>query len=189
LVDLDYHVHHVLFPDNATVLVNHPRDGAGMWTVGIDGGRPRVLRPADGRGSVCHQVVVDGGLLYETSPLPGSDQTWFGRYRFADGAWTEWSLPSGIGYVHTGNDPAGRFLFVEACAPGRHALYRVLPRHEEGPAELSLLRVLNPDVYDRLDLQRHHAHPFLGPDRRQLFFTDVIDGYSQVCSLDVADLT
>jgi len=188
LIDLDYHVHHVLFTDNETILVNHLADGNGMWTVGVGGGDPRVLRPADQHGRVCHQVVVDGGLLYETS-RPGSDESWFGRHRFADGTWKESRLPAGIGHVHTGNDPAGRFLFIEACAPGRHALYRLKPRLGEAVVDVSVLRVLNPDVYDVLDFQRHHAHPFLGPDRRQLFFTDVIDGYSQICSIDVDEFT
>lgn len=191
VVDLDYHVHHVLFTDNETVLVNHVRDGAGMWSVRIDGSDLRDLRPADEHGRVCHQVVIDGGLLYETSRSSGSagDETWFGRYRFADHTWQEWRLPPEAGYVHTGNDPKGSFLFIEACAPGQHALHQVRPRPGEASADLSLLRTLNPDVYDRFDHQRHHAHPFLSPDRRQLFFTDVIDGYSQICSIDVSDLS
>jgi hypothetical protein len=191
LLDLDYHVRHVLFTDNETVLVNHVPDGAGMWTVHLDSRRQRVLRPTDGHGSVCHQVPVPGGLLYEASrPLrQGEDETWFGRYRFADDRWTEWRLPAGIGYVHTGNDPRGEFLFIEACAPDRHGLYQVHPNAGGADAEVSLLRALNPAVHDVFDRQRHHAHPFLGPDRRELFFTDVIDGYSQICSVDVADLT
>jgi WD40-like Beta Propeller Repeat len=191
LIELTYHVHHVLFTDNETVLVNHVPDGSGMWSIRIDGSAERTLRPADDHGSVCHQVVVDGGVLYETSGGSGQrrGETWFGRYRFAEDTWEEWCLPADIGYVHTGNDPAGRFLFIEGCARGRHALYQVHPRPGQEFADVSPLRGLNPDVYDRLDRQRHHAHPFLSPDRRQLFFTDVIDGYSQVCSIEVGDLS
>ncbi len=191
LADLDYHVHHVLFIDDGTVLVNHVPDGAGMWSIRVTGEDQRVLRPADDHGRVCHQVVVSGGLLYETSrALPdGDDESWFGRYHRADHSWHEWRLPPGTGYVHTGNDPAGRFMFIEACSRERHGLYRVHPTPGEAAADLSLLRDLNPQVHDRYDQQRHHAHPFLSPDRRTLFFTDVIDGYSQVCSVDVGDLT
>jgi len=36
--------------------------------------------------------------------------------------------------------------------------------------------------------QRFHAHPFLSPSRAQLFFTEVLDGFSQVCALDVSGL-
>ena len=36
--------------------------------------------------------------------------------------------------------------------------------------------------------QRFHAHPFLSPNRHGLFYTEVIDGGSQICALDVGDL-
>ena len=36
--------------------------------------------------------------------------------------------------------------------------------------------------------QRFHAHPFLSPYRKWLFHTAVVKGYSQVCTVDVADL-
>jgi len=36
--------------------------------------------------------------------------------------------------------------------------------------------------------QRHQAHPFLSPDRTRLFFTELVDGFSQVSSVDVRDL-
>ena len=51
-----------------------------------------------------------------------------------------------------------------------------------------------PDKYELRTLQpiirgqRYHAHPFLGPERRWLYYTEVIDGYAQVCALEVADL-
>ena len=36
--------------------------------------------------------------------------------------------------------------------------------------------------------QRFHAHPFLSSDRGWLFYTEVVDGFSRVCALEVADL-
>lgn len=50
---------------------------------------------------------------------------------------------------------------------------------------MEVLRELTPIVRG----QRYHAHPFLGPERRWLYFVEVVDGYSQVCALDVSDLT
>lgn len=185
--ELDFHVHHLLFVDDATLLVNHERDGNGMWTLDPATGATRSLRPADEHGRVCHQVVAGPALLYETS-RPEDDVSYFGRYDLGGHTWREWRLPAGVGYVHTGNDPAGTFLVIEGCAPGKHGLYRVLPGDRD-EADVELLHELNPAVYDVLDQQRHHAHPFLSPDRTELFFTDVLDGRSQICSLDVADLT
>ncbi len=190
VLDLDFHVHHVLFVDDDTLLVNHEPDRNGMWTVSVTGEGRRSLRPPDAHGAVCHQVIADGALLYETSR--GFDLTrercWFGRYDLADHTFVEWLLPPDIGYVHTGNDPAGEFYFIESAGE-RHALYEVLPGSAQDVADVRLLRRLNEKDLEAFDLQRHHAHPFLSPDRRLLFFTDVIDGYSQICSIDVSDLT
>ena len=49
---------------------------------------------------------------------------------------------------------------------------------------MQLLRSLEPIIRG----QRFHAHPLLGSDRRWLYFTEVVNGYSQVHALDVADL-
>lgn len=185
--DLDFHVHHLLFVDDQTLLINHERSGNGMWTIGLGDGPVRSLRPRDTRGGVCHQVVAGRVILYETSVDRGS--SWFGRYALDTDTWQEWELPADIGYVHTGNDPQGSFFVIEACSASRHALYVVRPEPDSERADVELLHELNPKVYDELDQQRYHAHPFLSPDRQQLFFTDVVDGYSQVCSIDVADLT
>ena len=35
--------------------------------------------------------------------------------------------------------------------------------------------------------QRYHAHPFLNPQRTHIFYTDVLDGFSQVCAINVED--
>jgi Tol biopolymer transport system component len=191
LVDLDFHVHHVLFLDDRTVLVNHSRDRNGMWIIGVDGEGMRELRPGDQHGEVCHQAVTPDGVLYETSH--GFDEhegtSWVGRYDRDADTWREWRLPDGIGYVHIGNDPQGRQFFIEAAGP-RHAIYHVETPEGSDRARVTVLRRLNEDGHnDRYDQQRYHGHPFLSPDRRELFFTDVVDGYSQVCSVDVSDLT
>jgi hypothetical protein len=190
VLQLGFHVHHVLFVDDDTLLVNHEPTRNGMWTVSVTGEGRRSLRPPDAHGAVCHQVIADGALLYETSR--GYDlsreRCWFGRYDLGSDTWTEWLLPADIGYVHTGNDPAGTFLFIESASE-RHALYEVAPRPDEDVADVRLLRRLNHENLAALDQQRHHAHPFLSPDRQQMFFTDVIDGCSQICSLDVSDRT
>jgi len=56
---------------------------------------------------------------------------------------------------------------------------------DAGRRELRLLRGLPPYPGHG---QRFHAHPFLGPDRRWVHFTEAVDGVSQVCRLDIADL-
>jgi len=186
--ELDFHVHHLLFLDDHVLLVNHERSGNGMWTQPLHGGSDETtLRPADEHGRVCHQVLTEGGLRYETSGA-SSGHTWLGSYDLASDTWEEWELPGDLGYVHTGNDPAGRLPFIEACSAQSHGLYLVDLPERERVATVQLLHPLNPDVHDRLDQQRHHAHPFLGPDGTSMFFTDVVDGYSQIFSLDVSDL-
>jgi hypothetical protein len=55
------------------------------------------------------------------------------------------------------------------------------------PKRTSLRKLRAMARYPRTQ-QRYHAHPFLSPDRRWLFYTEVIDGFSQVCALDVRDL-
>lgn len=190
VVALDFHVHHVLFVDGETLLVNHSRGSNGMWLIGVDGTGERELRPGDARGQVCHQVVTESGLLYETNHgfYEHAGHSWFGRYSLADDTYREWQLPV-LGYVHTGSDPAGEAFFIEA-AGDHHGIYHVIPRPGTDQADVVLLYRLNEvghnDVYDQ---QRFHAHPWLAPDRRQLFFTDVVDGHSQILSIDVSDIT
>lgn len=190
VVALDYHVHHVLFVDDETLLVNHSRGSNGMWLIGVDGTGERELRPGDERGQVCHQVVTDSGLLYETNHgfYEHAGHSWFGRYSIADDSYIEWQLPV-LGYVHTGRDPAGEAFFIEAAGE-HHGIYHVIPRPDSREADVVLLYRLNEHGHNDLyDQQRYHAHPWLGPDRRRLFFTDVIDGHSQILSIDVSDIT
>jgi len=184
VIELDHHVHHVFFLDAERLLVNHPRDGSGMWTIRLDGTEKRVLRPADAHGSIVHQVVTANGIYYEAClRREGRRENWFGRYDPATDTFGEVQLP-GMGYVHTGFDPAGKFLFFENDDGGVHQLLSVhFPRDPDRYA-LRQLKSLAPIGHG----QRYHAHPFLSPDRTQLFFTELIDGFSQICALDVADL-
>jgi hypothetical protein len=188
VIRTDYHFHHVLFVDNRTILLNHPKECAGMWVVDIDGNNARHLRPADAPGAhgamVNHQVITARGIAYEAvAYFPGGRETYFGMYDTNTGGFTENLLPAD-GYVHVGFDPAGRFEFVE-CAGPRHELLAV---HHAGDCRLttSLLRRLASPAHDD---QRHHAHPFLAADRKRLYFTDWSpQGRAQVCAIDVADL-
>jgi hypothetical protein len=178
----------VLFVDNNTILLNHPRECAGMWVVDVDGGNIRHLRPADAPGAhgamVNHQVITARGIAYESvAYFPSGRETYFGMYDIATDSFTEALLPAD-GYVHVGFDPAGRFEFAE-CAGPKHELLTV-HHADDGSLKTSLLRRLASPAHDD---QRHHAHPFLAADRKQLYFTDWSRmGCAQVCALDVADL-
>jgi hypothetical protein len=189
VIAADYHFHHVLFVDNETLLINHPRGCAGMWTIGIDGTGIRHLRPGEAAGAhgamVNHQVITDRGIVYEAVAYGNGNKTYFGRYDPRTDTFTEALLPI-EGYAHAGFDPAGRFDFVEV-AGARHELLAVRPQAApEAPLDIERLRTLrSPDHND----QRHHAHPFLARDRRRLYFTDWSEqGFAQVFALDVADL-
>lgn len=188
----DYHFHHVLFVDNDTLLVNHPRNVAGMWTIRGDGSGYRHLRPetdpAAHGAMVNHQVITARGIAYEavTYHPDGSRDTWLGRYDPARDTFAERRLPTD-GYVHVGFDPAGRFDFVENSGK-THTILAVDPAG--GPDDPLKSRVLRRLASPDHDDQRHHAHPFLGPDRKKLYFTDwSASGHAQICALDVADLT
>ena len=93
-----------------------------------------------------------------------------------------WTLP-GMGYVHTGLDPEGRFLFFENMGDTHEVLSAHFP-HDPERFRLNLLRRLGPIPFG----QRYHAHPFLSPDREWMYFTEVVDGFSQVSAVDVSDL-
>jgi hypothetical protein len=137
---------------------------------------------------VNHQVITDRGIFYEATSddAEGRRSNWFGRYEPATGSFHERLLPVG-GYVHVGWDPAGRFDFIEH-AGDRHELLSVhAPADPDAPLDAKVLRTLRSPFHDH---QRHHAHPFLSPDRKRLYFTDWDEaGYSQVQALDVTDLT
>ena len=184
VIELDYHVHHVFFLDSERLLVNHPKDTHGMWIVNLDGSGVRTLRPEDEHGSIVHQVVTETGIFYEAcTRFDGHRENWFGRYDVETDAFNEVQLP-GLGYVHTGFDAAGKFLFFENDDGSTHQLISAHFPHDPDRFELRILKTLTPIQRG----QRYHAHPFLSPDRTQLFYTEVLDGFSQVCALDVADL-
>ena len=191
VVVADYHFHHVLFVDNTTMLVNHPKSTVGMWVVNIDGSGVRQLRPDSAPGAhdsmVNHQVITARGIAYEAVAYhaDGSRDTYLGRYDFNTDRFAERHLPTD-GYVHVGWDPAGRLDFVENA--GREHAILLVQSSESAAASTptEVLRLLHsPDHND----QRHHAHPFLAPDRERLFFTDWSDsGHAQICSIDVRDV-
>lgn len=192
VLEADYHFHHVLFIDDNTILINHPRGVAGMWSVRIDGSDIRHLRPSGSPGahnaSINHQVVTARGIAYEAVGPGGNDvrQIWLGIFHPESGQWEEGLLPN-RGYAHVGFDPAGTFGFIEN-AGARHEILMVHPAATPGgPLRTEVLHLLrSPDHND----QRHHAHPALSPDRRTLYFTDwSSEGFAQICALDVADLT
>jgi hypothetical protein len=185
VVKLDYHVHHVVFADNRRLLVNHPKGDSGMWVVNLDGSGIRTLRPRDGHGSINHQVVTKRGIFYEAvHKQDGRTTNWLGRYDLATDKWEEVQLPDD-GYVHTGWDPDGRFLFYETHGKTHELISLHYPR-VPGRTTTKVLRRLA--LYPAKGGQRYHAHPFLSPDRRWLFHTAVVDGFSQVSAIDVRDL-
>lgn len=184
VIALDYHVHHVFFIGDR-LLINHLEDRPGMWTVKLDGSEVTKLRP-DAVSDVNHQVITSRGLYYEANQATDDGNiVWAGRYDLETNQYEEVRLPAGMGYVHTGWDPAGNFLFYEnQLGAGRHELISLhFPRNPD-QYEIRLLKKLAPIQRN----QRRHAHPFLSPDRKGLIYTEVIDGFSQVCMLDVADL-
>lgn len=185
VVKLDFHVHHVFFIDNKRLLINHVQGENGMWIINIDGSGRRQLRSSrEGQGAVCHQVITERGILYEANArLEGQRAVWFGHYKLEDDTFEEVRLP-GVGYVHTGYEPAGRFLFIENQLSDRHELLSVHYPDQPERLQLRLIHALN----EISGGQRYHAHPFLAPDRQWLFYTEVIEGFSQVCAIEVSDL-
>ena len=185
VLDLDYHVHHVMFVDDETLLLNHVPNDSGMWSLSVDGMKIRHLRPRDERGVTCHQAITERGIYYEANVYDQGERiVHIGRLDPVSGAHEEVRLP-GVGYVHTGYDPQGKFMFYEDMQADRHRLLTV--RHPRDPERLCVeeLRSLPPIAHG----QRFHAHPFLAAhDRQWLYHTEVIDGFAQICALDVADL-
>ncbi len=186
VIHLDYHVHHVFFLDDEKLLVNHVAGENGMWSIDINGRNQQTLRPRNGHGEICHQVITERGIFYEANDWRDGQRTvWFGQYQLGQldqletGAYREMILP-GVGYVHTGRDPAGRFHFIENQGD-EHSLLAVEGFPHGGALTTRLLRRL-PAIPAG---QRYHAHPFLGPDRRWLYYTEVIDGFSQICALEL----
>lgn len=186
-----YHFHHVLFVDNDTLLINHPRNVAGMWLINRDGSARRHVRPETAPGAhgamVNHQVITARGVAYEAVAYhsDGSRDTWLGLYDPRRNRFSERLLPTD-GYVHVGFDPAGRFDFVENSGKAHTILTAHAGTNTDMPLVTKVLRTLSSPDHDD---QRHHAHPFLAADRQRLYFTDwSASGHAQVCALDVSDL-
>lgn len=185
VVRLDYHVHHAVFADNRRLLINHPKGDSGMWLMNLDGSGIRTLRPRDAHGSINHQVVTKRGIFYEAvNRQDGRTANWLGRYDLTTDTWEEAPLPTD-GYVHTGWDSEGRFLFFETHS-ATHQLASLHFPFLPGRTQMRTLCRLAP--YPGRGGQRYHAHPFLSPDRKWIFHTSVIDGFSQVCAVNVEDL-
>ena len=185
VIDLEYHVHHVIFADAEHLLVNHLNDGNGMWSVHVSGDPAtiRKLRPENANGRVCHQVVTKRGIYFEAfRSFTGNHESWIGRYDWPGESWTETPLDVG-GYSHTGFDPAGDLAVFEVS--GEQHLLLALKHPGTVEVQTEVLRALPP--YPGRG-QIYHAHPFFGPDANTLYFTEIADGRSQVCSLDVSDI-
>jgi hypothetical protein len=189
VIENNFHFHHVLFLNNDTLLINHPKRGNGMWMVKRDGTGVRELRPASApnahNAAICHQVITANGIYYEANGRDGDEaKMYLGRYDPATDTFAEIPLP-GLGYCHTGFDPAGRFLFIESAGKS-HQLLSVHHPHDAARRRLNLIRKLSDESRSG---QRFHAHPFLTPDRNSMIFTDIADnGFGQIFRADVADL-
>ena len=87
--------------------------------------------------------------------------------------------------MHTGLDPAGKFLFFENHGKVHELISFHFPFLRERTRFRTIRRI---EPYPQRGGQRYHAHPFLSPDRKWMFHTAVVDGFAQVCAVDVADL-
>ena len=186
VIQLDFHVHHVIWADNSRIIVNHPQNSSGMWIIGMDGTGRQTLRPPDAHGSIVHQLVTKNGIFYEAvgNKANSGARNWLGHYDLGTYTFEEVPLPEIDGYMHTGLDPAGKFLFFEEHGQ-THQLFALHFPHIPSRRRIEILRTMEQYPAEQ---QRYHAHPFLSPDRRWIFHTELIDGYSQVCALDVHDL-
>jgi len=184
VAELDFHVHHVVFLDRQSLLLNHIRGGMGMWRLGLDGQNLGVLRPADDHGATCHQSVTADGVWYETINWNATPRTWIGRCDPTTGTCQEFAVPR-EGYVHIGHDPAGTAAFYEIDGAS-HDLVRVDEPFADDRRRFETLCTLEP-YPPHTGGQRYHAHPFLGPRRDWLYHTRVVHGVSQVAALEWCD--
>ena len=188
----DYHIHHVVFADDETMLLNHPEHHHGMLLVPLSGESERELRPPDAAGAMgpsCHQVITERGVFYEANHrTDAGHEVYVGLADHRSGEFADVRL-GGLGYVHTGWDPAGRFLFFESrqrSPEPRHLLIALRFAHVPERRQVETLHHLRSCGDGG---QRFHAHPLLSPDRRWMVFTDLAEnGYLQVQRLDVSDL-
>lgn len=181
VAELPCHVHHAVFIDNDSFLLNHVPGRLGMWRMRLDGCDLGTLRPADAHGAVCHQSVTARGIWYETINGTATPRTWVGRYDLTSGQWQEFAVLQD-GYVHIGHDPAGAAAFYEIDGPS-HDLVRVHDPFDDGCRRFEVLCTLAP-YPPHTGGQRYHAHPFLGPARDWVYHTRVVGGVSQVAAVE-----
>lgn len=181
VAELPCHVHHAVFIDNESFLLNHVPGGLGMWHMRLDGRDLGTLRPADVHGATCHQSVTARGIWYETINWHTTPRTWVGHYDLATGQCQEFAVPQD-GYVHIGHDPAGTAAFYEIDGPS-HDLVRVHEPFDDQRRRFEPLCTLTP-YPPHTGGQRYHAHPFLGPQRDWIFHTRVVDEISQVAAVE-----
>jgi hypothetical protein len=135
-------------------------------------------------------VVTERGIYYEAVAPGRGHGNHIGRYDLETDTFDEIPIPFS-GYVHTGWDPRGVFLFFEhhsfAHQPEAHEIMSVHFPRDPARRQFQTLRSMARYPECRKG-QRFHAHPFLNPQRDSLFYTEVVDGRSQVCSIDVSDL-
>ncbi len=187
------YVHHLIFVDNETLLVNHVgTDSMGMWTLNLRTGQTAHLRPRNENGAVCHQVVAGGEIFYETQkPVNGRNGVYLGRYEPGTNRYEEFPLVEGE-YSHVGRDPGGKWVFFES-AEERHVgtrHYLGMVKHATDPQrrKVELLRELPPAEFYRQYGQRGHGHPFLDPSRKWMYYTDFVEGIPQIFRMEVEEL-
>lgn len=184
LLKIDFHVHHVVFVDDSTILLNHTRDTPGMWIVRLDGTGIRTLRPPDENGWVVHQVVTARGIFYEAvANRDGGHRSSLGCYEPQTDTFTETPLPFS-GYVHTGFDPLGETTFFEHHGD-EHQLVRIHHFGDPDRQKLEVIKTLAPYPADQPG-QYCHAHPFMAADRYRIFFTEMVDGVAQIASISLS---
>lgn len=180
--------------DNDTVLlVKPPEDRPGLLSVRRSApGQSTVVSLPDEYGLICHfHATQDGWITFESNVREGHKGKWagpgtyMGRMRPDGSELVAWWLGN-QGYVHSGCDLEGRFMFAELhCGGAGHHLAAVAARHDGSAALIRLTGDLPPGGD-----QRHHAHPILTPDRRRILHTATgEDGFCHLYDVEVSDLT
>lgn len=193
VMECPFYVHHLIFVDNETLLINHVQsDKIGMWTLNIRTGETAHLRPRNENGAVCHQVVTQGKIFYETQlPVNGRNTVYLGRYDLETNRYEEFPLVEGE-FSHVGRDPEGKWVFFESVQERhvgeRHYLGMVKHATDAKRRKVEVLRELEPAEHCRQYGQRGHAHPFLDPSRKWLYYTEFVEGIPQIFRMEVEEL-
>lgn len=186
---IDSAVFHATAFDNEHIIVTPPAAHAGMLRADFSSGRLEPLRDGDPgvRGHLVHCPCTARGIAYE---VPG--ERLLGLYDPLTRRRFEFPMPECFGYIHTGNDPAGRIFFYEnSTAWDRfetHDLYALVRLdHERRQHEWLRLTGTWPTY---LGGQKAHFHPAITPDRRWILFTggDPASASCHLFLLDISDL-